>query len=63
MADYITNAQISVPLYTGLKPDVDLGGLQFSYQHGIFYDTTASFLPITLPPPWPGTTPTPGGGL
>lgn len=56
MADYVTNAQISVPLHVpGLRADVDLGGLKFSYQHGIFYEVGATQLPITMPPPWPTT--------
>lgn len=53
MADYVTNAQISVPLHDSrLQADVDLGGLKFSYQFGMFYDVSANFLPITLPPPF-----------
>lgn len=63
MADFVTNAQISVPLKTNLTADVDLGGLKFSYNGGIFYEPTDVFMPIKLPPPWPGTTPAGGGRL
>jgi hypothetical protein len=52
MADYITNTQISVPLNTGLKADVNLNGLMFSYEHGMFYQVTTQQIPITLPPPF-----------
>lgn len=56
MADYVTNTQISVPLHVpGLKADADLGGLKFSYQHGIFFEVGGTQLPITLPPPMPTT--------
>lgn len=63
MSDFVTNAQISVPLYTGLSADVDLGGLKFNYQHGIFYEVSSTFIPIKLPPPWPANTPSTGGAL
>lgn len=54
MADYITNTNISVPLADArLKADVDLGGLKFSYDYGVFYEVSDTPLPITLPPPWP----------
>jgi hypothetical protein len=56
MADYVANTQISVPIAdTRLKADVDLNGLKFSYQYGIFYEVSSTFLPITLPPPWDTT--------
>lgn len=52
MADYVTNTQISVPLQTGLQADVDLNGVKFSYEHGMFYDVIGEQLPIKLPPPF-----------
>lgn len=52
MANYITNTQISVPLNTGLKADVNLNGLMFSYEHGVFYQVTTQQIPVTLPPPF-----------
>lgn len=55
MANYYANGPISVPLNSGLKADVDLGGLMFSYDHGVFYSPVIEELPITLPPSWPGT--------
>lgn len=51
MANYYTNTNISVPLYTGLTPDVDLGGLKFSYAQGMFYDMSAAQTPMDAPPP------------
>lgn len=54
--DYVTDGPISAPLYIpGCKADVDLGGLKFSYQHGIFYTPSTgnmTTLPIKLPPPF-----------
>jgi hypothetical protein len=56
MADYYANTQITVPLHDSrLTPDVDLNGLQFNYNYGIFFQPTDTFIPITLPPPWPTT--------
>jgi hypothetical protein len=63
MSDFVTNAQISVPLKTNLTADADLGGLKFSYEHGVFYEPQDTFMPIKLPPKWPGTTNNPGGSL
>jgi hypothetical protein len=62
-ADFVTNAQISVPLKTNLTADVDLGGLKFSYNGGIFYEPTDVFMPIKLPAPWPGTSNSTGANL
>lgn len=53
MADFYANTQISVPIRDPrLKADVDLGGLKFSYQYGMFYEVSETYLPITMPPPW-----------
>jgi len=55
MANYYANGPISVPLnVAGLKPDVDLGGLKFSYDHGVFFDPVIETFPLQLPPMWPG---------
>ena len=51
MSDYVANGPISVPLYIpGLQPDVDLGGLKFSYRIGMFYTPETQVIPIRLPP-------------
>lgn len=48
--DYVADCPISVPLLIpGAKADVDLGGLKFSYEYGLFYTPTASTLPIHPP--------------
>lgn len=52
MANYFTNTTITQPIDTGLQADQDLGGLKFSYEHGIFYSPTTREVPITLPPAW-----------
>jgi hypothetical protein len=66
MANYFANTSISVPLYTGLSVDVQLGGLSFSYAQGMFYDMSAAQTPMTPPPPFPtvpgGSAATPAGG-
>ncbi len=51
MADnFVCNGPISVPLYLkDVKPDVDLGGLKFSYTHGMFY-TPAALVESMKPP-------------
>jgi hypothetical protein len=60
MADYVTNTEISRPLQDPrLQADVDLNGLKFSYQFGIFYEVTGTPLTLTMPPPWSVTQ---GGG-
>lgn len=52
MPDFIANTQISVPLQVqGVKPDVDLNGLKFSYEIGVFYDPAPTLITMTLPPP------------
>jgi hypothetical protein len=56
MGDFIANTQISVPLSDPrLKADVDLNGLKFSYQFGMFYEASETYLPITMPPPFDTT--------
>lgn len=53
MANYVTNGEISGPIYLPeIYADVDLGGLKFSYQYGMFYTSTAEQIPIKLPPPF-----------
>jgi len=49
--DYVADCPISVPLYVpNASADVDLGGLKFSYQLGLFYTPTAPTVPIQPPP-------------
>lgn len=55
MSDYVANGPISVPLYLpGVRPDVDLGGLKFSYEVGMFYTPESEVIAIRLPPPFEG---------
>jgi hypothetical protein len=54
MANYVSNTQISGPnMVPDLNPDVDLGGLKFSYKYGIFYSPVIQDLPITPASPFP----------
>jgi len=54
MANYVSNGEISGPIYLAdIKPDGDFGGLKFSYRYGMFYLPGGQELPITLPPPYP----------
>jgi len=51
MAKWVADCTVSQPLYLpGVKPEVDMGGLKFSSQIGIFYTPTSGVLPIKLPP-------------
>lgn len=49
--NYIATGPISVPLSVNLSPDVDLNGMKFSYQHGIFYSPVSQNVTLQLPPP------------
>lgn len=50
---YFTNTKVSGPIdIPGLKSDVDLNGLQFSYEYGVFFAPVGKQLPITMPPPF-----------
>lgn len=54
MADWVSDGPISVPLHVeGLKPDVNLGGLKFSYEQGFFYVPETEYKPFRLPPEGP----------
>jgi hypothetical protein len=47
---YVSNCPISMPVaLRGINPDVDLNGLAFSYQWGMFYVTTVEETPLRLP--------------
>jgi hypothetical protein len=48
--NYVATGPISVPLSVNLNPDVDLNGLKFSYQHGIFYSPVSQNVTLKLPP-------------
>lgn len=53
MSEFASNTPISRPTTgTGFKPDVDFGGIMFSYKHGFcFLDGSAEAIdPIVLPP-------------
>lgn len=55
MSDYIADGPVSVPLVVpGIEADVNLGGLKFSYDLGMFYTPETEMLPIRLPPPFEG---------
>lgn len=55
MSNYYTNGQITTPLnVASLNPDVDLNGLKFSYEHGVFFSPVIKKFPLTMPPTWPG---------
>lgn len=50
MADWVCDGPISVPLrVAGVEPDVDLGGLKFSYEYGMFYTPETEIKPLKLP--------------
>jgi hypothetical protein len=49
--NYTATGPISVPLATDLKPDVDLNGFKFSYEHGIFFSPVVQNITLQLPPP------------
>lgn len=53
--NYVATGPISVPLSVNLKPDVDLNGMKFSYQHGIFFSPVSENINLTLPPPYDAT--------
>lgn len=58
-ANYFTNGEISRPLQDSrLQADVRMGGLAFSYQWGMFWESLGQSPVIKLPPPWSAT---PGG--
>ena len=55
MAEWVADCTVSQPLHLpGIKPEVDMGGLKFSSQIGIFYTPTSGVLPIKLPPSFEG---------
>lgn len=52
MPDYVSNVPISAPLYIATaNPDVDLNGMKFSYDIGMFYVPNSVLQPLRLPPP------------
>lgn len=52
MGNYVATTEISHPINVGLKEDVNLNGLSFSYTHGIFYQPVDQDFPVKLPPPY-----------
>lgn len=50
MPDFVANCPISVPLrLQNVGADVDLGGVKFSYRHGMFYTPEAEVDYMTPP--------------
>lgn len=55
MPEWVADCPISMPLYLpGVRAEVDMGGLKFSSDVGIFYTPSSQLLPIKLPPPFEG---------
>lgn len=55
MSDFISNTPISTALHIATaKADVDLNGMKFNYNIGLFYTPETILQPITLPPPFEG---------
>jgi len=43
MSNYVANCPISMQINTfGVRPEINMGGLMFSYDWGLMYDTTAA---------------------
>jgi hypothetical protein len=54
--DYASDCPISVPLYIStVDPDVNLNGMSFSYNIGLFYVPNTVIQPFKLPPPFSGS--------
>lgn len=53
MADYVTNTPISGPVTVpNVQPDVNLNGVSFNYDIGMFYPDDPVPVQFTLPPPF-----------
>jgi hypothetical protein len=51
MADYVSNTPISQAIHLPkIVADVDLNGLKFNYDIGMFYTQDSVLLPLKLPP-------------
>lgn len=48
--NFVATGPISTPLSVNLSPDVDLNGMKFSYEHGIFYSPVSQYVTLQLPP-------------
>ncbi len=47
-ADWISNGPISTPIHIpDMEPDIDLNGMKFNYDIGVFF-TPSDEMPITL---------------
>lgn len=56
MTDYVANTPISVPLHVNTaRADVDLNGMKFSYDIGLFFTPHTVLQNLTPPPPYNGT--------
>lgn len=49
MADYVSSCPISWPVKLDWKPTWDMGGMLWSYQHGMFYEPDSLLQNIKLP--------------
>lgn len=51
MADFFTNVPISMPLKIATAhADIDLNGMKFSYEIGMFFEPNSIVQPLRLPP-------------
>lgn len=51
---FVSNAPVSWPVkFPNLHPEVNLGGVMFSYQWGFVYDPSSEPMQMELPPPQP----------
>lgn len=58
MARYVANGKISGPIGSAKPPDVDLGGVMWSYKTGLVYPAAAAVsIPLRLPSPFPSENP------
>ena len=51
ISEYASNTPVSRPVNPGWTVDWDLGGMQWSYEHGMFYDPADEFVPLRKPSP------------
>lgn len=50
MSNYVANCPVSMPINTpGVRPEVDMNGLMFSYECGLMYVTEIDEAPIREP--------------
>lgn len=54
MAEFASNVPVSRPVHPGWSSDWDLGDLQFSHEHGVFYAPEDDYIPLRKPSPRTG---------